>query len=405
MAGGPARAGETRAVDPLIGDTSPRFSADLRASLTERGTAVALDLELPYSELQFIRVPGGYGAVLQITIVFQAAKKNDQVGGDVWEDRIMVPTFEASRDAAARATYRRSFALEPGQYRVDLSVEDQNGGRISRARSQFQVPAFSIGGLGLGDLEFGFCAADSSFVPVPSRRYDANLEAFCVRGVVYDRSPVAAERAVTLTWQVRGESGESLARRDTTLKVTGSAPYVLHPPAANLFLGQYTLEVEAKEGARKWKTERTFDVETLTLPRGQSYETVVEILSYIATDPEYDALRRAKDDSTQQAAWDTFWSRRDPTPETPRNEFMIEIFRRVRFANRTFGVQGLTGWRTDQGRIYIKYGQPDQVEDRPATFYEPPSQIWHYVELKRRYVFVDREGFGRYELINPDGER
>ena len=162
----PARAGETRSVAPLIGDASPRFNADLRSSLTAAGTAVALDLELPYSELQFIRLPGGYGAVLQVLVVFRSAKQNEQVGGDVWEDRIVVPNFEASRDPASRARFRRTFALPAGEYRVEMSVEDQNGGRRSQARGEFEVPAFSAGGLGLGDLEFGFCPVDSAFVPL-----------------------------------------------------------------------------------------------------------------------------------------------------------------------------------------------------------------------------------------------
>jgi len=82
---------------------------------------------------------------------------DEQAGGDVWEDRISVPGFEASRDPASRARFRRSFALEPGEYRVELSVEDQNGGRVSRARGTLSVPVFAAGGLGLGDLEFSLC--------------------------------------------------------------------------------------------------------------------------------------------------------------------------------------------------------------------------------------------------------
>ena len=384
----PSRAdvsGETRTIAPLLGETSPRFGADLRSSLTARGTAVSLDLEIPYSELQFIRVPGGYGAVFQVTVVFRSEKKDEQAGGDVWEDRIAVATFEASRDPASRARFRRTFALDPGKYRVETSVEDKNGGRISKARGTLEVPAFAAGGLGLGDLEFGLCGADSVFVPVPSRRYEADLASLCVRGAVYDRSAVAAERTVALNYVVRGEAGETVAKGDTALKVNGVTEFELRPRVANLFLGQYSLDVEAKEGDRRWKTGRTFDVETLSLPRGQSYATVVEILSYIATDTEYEELRRASTDSTQEVAWDKFWGRRDPSPETPRNEALVEFFRRVRFANRSFGSQGLAGWRTDQGRIYIRHGQPDQVEDRPATFYEPPMQVWHYFELNRRY--------------------
>ena len=143
----------------------------------------------------------------------------------------------------------------------------------------------------------------------------------------------------------------------------------------------------------------------MTLPRGQSYTTVLEILSYVATGDEYDRLRRANTDSTQQAAWLAFWVPRDPSPETPRNEAMIEFYRRVRYANRTFAIQGVAGWRTDQGRIWIRFGQPDQVEDRPATFYEPSMQVWQYLTLNRRYVFADRDGFGRYELVYPADDR
>ncbi len=397
--------GESRAVEPLFGDASPRFGADLRASLSERGTAVGLDLELPYSELQFILVPGGYGAVVQVTVVFRAAKGGRAAGGDVWEERIQAPTYEATKDASARVRFRRSFVLEPGEYRVEITVEDGNGRRSSRARGAIEVSAFPAGALGLGDLEFGTCRADSTFDPMPSRRFESGLEHLCVRGSIYDRSQPAAAKPVTLAWIVRAETGETVAKGDTTVEASGSTPFVLRPSVANLFLGTYAIEVEAREGSRRWKTERSFEVETLTLPRGQSYATVVEVLSNIASDDEYDRLRAARGDSAQAAAWDTFWKRRDPTPDTPRNESLLEFYRRVRYANRTFAGQGIAGWRTDQGRVYIRNGAPDQVEDRPPTFYEPAYQVWQYFDSNRRYVFADREGFGRWELVSSTGDR
>lgn len=399
-----AATGETHAAAPLFGNASPRFGADLRAHLTAQGTALTFDLECPYSELSFISIPAGYGAALRVTVVFRTSR-SDQAGGDVGEDRIVVPTFEATRDPAARARFRRSFHLAPGEYEVEVTLEDLNGGRTSKAKGEIKVPAFELGGLGLGDLEFGFCATDSAFVPLPSRRYEADLDRLCVRGFVYDRRTDGGTRPVTLAWEVRSESGETLVRGDTTFAVAREAEFVLRPRVADLFLGAYALHVEAREGKRRWRAERPFEVETLTLPRGQNYATVVEIVSYVANDAEYEELRKAKTDPERQAAWDAFWARRDPSPDTPRNEAMIEFFRRVRFANRNFAGQSVAGWRTDQGRIYIRHGAPDQVEERPATFYEPPLQIWHYYRLNRRYVFADREGFGRYELIYPGGER
>jgi hypothetical protein len=79
---------------------------------------------------------------------------------------------------------------------------------------------------------------------------------------------------------------------------------------------------------------------------------------------------------------------------------MIEFFRRVRYADQHFQGMG-TGWRSDMGRIYIKFGAPDQIENRPASTQSPALEIWYFNQPYRRFVFVDREGFGRYVLISP----
>ena len=98
-----------------------------------------------------------------------------------------------------------------------------------------------------------------------------------------------------------------------------------------------------------------------------------------------------------------FWARRDPSPDTPRNEALIEFFRRVRYADQHFQGMG-PGWRSDMGRIYIKYGPPDQIENRPASTQSPQLELWYYNQPYRQFVFADREGFGRYVLVNPGAE-
>jgi hypothetical protein len=44
------------------------------------------------------------------------------------------------------------------------------------------------------------------------------------------------------------------------------------------------------------------------------------------------------------------------------------------------------------------------VEDIPASAESPPLQVWHYASLNRRFVFADRHGFGRYELVDEVGQ-
>ena len=56
------------------------------------------------------------------------------------------------------------------------------------------------------------------------------------------------------------------------------------------------------------------------------------------------------------------------------------------------------------GRIYIKFGPPDQVDSRPETTQSPQVETWTYNRPFRQFVFVDREGFGRYTLVSPTSE-
>ncbi len=395
-----AGAGEIGPTEPIVSETSPRFGADVNAYLTPTGTGLGFDFETPVSEVAFIKVPAGYGADMRVTVVFRS-EKGRQEGGDFWDHRIVVATFGETREAAHRIRFHRDFKLPPGEYKVDVTFEDLNGGRISKAFGRVRVPEFGPGALGLGDLQFGFCTRDSVFTLMPSRKFEANLEQFCVKGSVYDRRSETTPTTYRLRWKILGEAGDDVARGDTTVVLDSAAQFTLKPTARELFLGVYTLEVEVREGDRNWRTARTFEIETLNLPRGQNYTTVVEILSNIATREEYEVLRRATSDSSRVLAWETFWARRDPTPDTPRNEAMLDFFKRVRYANTHFSGQTGAGWRTDQGRVYIRYGAPDQIEDRPATFQEPPLQIWPYFAQNQRFVFADREGFGRFELVSP----
>ncbi len=61
-----------------------------------------------------------------------------------------------------------------------------------------------------------------------------------------------------------------------------------------------------------------------------------------------------------------FWARRDPTPETPDNEFRREFERRVAYTDQQFGetVDGeqIRGALTDRGRALILLGPPRRVQ-------------------------------------------
>lgn len=78
-----------------------------------------------------------------------------------------------------------------------------------------------------------------------------------------------------------------------------------------------------------------------------------------------------------------FWTRRDPTPATPENEFKVEHYRRISYANERFMTSRQPGWRTDRGMIYIVNGPPDGIESNPGM----QREKWVYISSGLRVYF------------------
>jgi GWxTD domain-containing protein len=97
-----------------------------------------------------------------------------------------------------------------------------------------------------------------------------------------------------------------------------------------------------------------------------------------------------------------FWLKRDPDPDTPENEFKIEYFDRLERAGRLFIGEGLPGWLTDRGRIYVLFGPPMDRITQPVggDAYTRCQEIWYYGFFP--VVFLDQTCTGSYKLVTYD---
>ena len=98
-------------------------------------------------------------------------------------------------------------------------------------------------------------------------------------------------------------------------------------------------------------------------------------VSYILTDGEKAEFRALTTTADRERFIAEFWRRHDPTPGTPENDFKDEHDRRVAYANTRWKFASGAGWKSDQGRIYIIYGPPDEIEFHPNKF-----ERWRYRE-------------------------
>lgn len=127
-------------------------------------------------------------------------------------------------------------------------------------------------------------------------------------------------------------------------------------------------------------------------------------LDYIATpDDQLGVWKRGLSTAAKRQFLINFWSRRDPTPGTPKNEKREEFYGFIALANQKFTERGQgarPGWRSDRGRIFIKNGEPAERLQRQNIGNAPPYEVWRYTTGRDRwYIFVDLSGFGAFQLV------
>ncbi len=140
-----------------------------------------------------------------------------------------------------------------------------------------------------------------------------------------------------------------------------------------------------------------------------------EDVVYIITDEEKKAFHQLRTDEERQQFVESFWQRRDPTPDTEENEYKEEHYRRIAYANDHYA-SGIPGWKTDRGMIYIKYGPADEIESHPSGgSYERPieegggeTSTYPFEDWTYRYIegigsnikieFVDQTMSGEYKI-------
>ncbi|MGO9647061.1 MAG: GWxTD domain-containing protein [Terriglobales bacterium] len=147
-----------------------------------------------------------------------------------------------------------------------------------------------------------------------------------------------------------------------------------------------------------------------------------EDVAWIITDEERRAFKQLSNDEERDQFIEAFWQRRDPTPDTEENEFKEEHYRRIEYANEHFAA-GISGWRTDRGRIYIMYGPPDEIDAHPSGgAYDRPieegggsTSTYPFEDWRYRYLegvgqeviieFVDKCMCGEYHMTLDRGEK
>jgi GWxTD domain-containing protein len=361
-----AAAGEGTTAEAAI-----RFAADTASFPDSLGRVEThLYVSVPLTSIPFTADGAGGGIADLDVAATWTDRKGHPLAGDDWSYR-RIPGSLTSEENEGRSLQRRYlFHLPAGDARVKVRVA---------------VPGTRLSG-------------ETELLPHPSRTYGDDVPVVCVYALAADSLAGRPDTTYALRWEIRDGGGRTV--RDSTLafpRRAGRGDIVLRPGIAGLTMGTYRMTVDVSVGSSRVRREGTFRIDESRISVLRDPQMVRTVLGYVATNDEMIALENAPDDSLE-SIWTRFWARRDPRPESSANEALIEFMQRVEVATRNFGVLE-PGWQSDMGRIYIKYGPPEQVDRTVSDVNGTPTEIWTYYGRNATFVFQDQDGFGRYRLV------
>jgi GWxTD domain-containing protein len=324
--------------------------------------------------------------------------------------------------------------VKPGEYNMIVIVADLNSRQQYRFDKQIRVPNFSGNKLTCSDMQVSSQIAKTTeqnkfskyfgydIIPNASRIFVDNqnqlyafLEVYNLKfdpaktsnyKVKYSIVNLNGKEMITTNWRTKKKPGES-------------AVEINNLNIADLSNGLYDLKAEIEDEStqqtvslvKRFYIQRSsaqtnpaaLNAETLQL-EGKSEKELDEMfgpLRYLSTETEIKRYRKSDLEGKKQIILH-FWDKRDSNPKTPENEDRIAYEERLQYVNIQFGTGRNAGWKTDFGRVYLIYGIPSEIERFPSALENKPYQIWHYNEVEGgvKFYFVDKSGFGTYELVH-----
>ncbi len=361
---------------------------------SNRAPALHVTIYIPYNQLNFSIADAVYEAEVDISVILY--QKGQQKGGEIWRKQVLLENFEKTNAHEEGISWTLEVPIAPGEYDMQITVKDVQTGTGAKREDKIVVENAASKPFWISKPAFYFNSVEHRKGLLIANNLDVEYDS--IYSIVQIAVDSAQVESLLFTCYAIDEEKERNVLVNQYINTDSTILWTSFPFRSDeLSEEDYTILVELSEDARI--VARNSRQVTITYPffKSKLFLERVEQMVYIADSKEMKKLKEAAPGS-REAVWKEFWSKKDPIPETSENETSDEYFRRVNYANEHFKSYA-SGWRTDRGRIYIIYGQPDDVEYHPFEKKSVPYQIWFYYSIGKRFIFADLSMTGDYTLI------
>jgi GWxTD domain-containing protein len=407
----------------------------------EGRTLIEGAVEIPYTLMTFERAGETLQARANVEVMVEKA------GGESVYNTSHEITAEAFNEAMAgssRVSTIETFAIyaPAGEYTTKARVTDIGSGKSFEVSRPLVVPATPplISDVLMANqvrkdvrLQEGaylpYLIGTTMFNPNPRRAFHRDSPMLYFYYEVNPEALPEPHESVALDMRVTDAAGtvvKDLGKR--TITVTEDRNFDVGAfSIAGLAPGSYALEVECSDCGSGLSASSAFEVlapqtERLAFMEAEApaaeaaalkyyadlspaqVDSVISVLDIFLT-PAQQELLTTLNESGKKQFLNRFMDSADPDPESPDNEFKQAIEQRVAYANQFFTSSQNPGYKTDRGRIYLLYGPPTEMIDKPVEATVGPYVIWTYSGAGETFAFGDFRKDGSYQIIYSTDER
>jgi GWxTD domain-containing protein len=385
-------------------DVQPKFFVDLLnfQSDEDNSTRVDIFVQVPYSEVQFVKVGGNFEAAYAITVTVYNENKERVIVEKSWTENLTTPDFNQTNSSSNFNLSLRSFNLQPGKYVFRTSIEDKDSKREYINENAYTVRNLSRSPA-VSDIMLIAKQTNTSsgnkILPNVSRNVTMKRDGLPIFYELYS----TYETNVNIQYEV-SELNKIIYSDTSSQNIDSGKTQVFYTfKDIDLSLGNYLVNVKINNEHNEPLTtiSKSFVSRMVGVPTAiKDLDKAISQLVYIATGSELSYIEDGETQDEKIKRYLEFWKKKDPNPAVEENPIFDEYYRRIAYANENFS-HYTEGWKTDRGMVYILLGPPNNVSRHPFEYNSKPYEVWEYYELNKNFVFVDETGFGDYRLITP----
>ncbi len=385
----------------------------------EGNTIFHLNYTIPYYQLGFVETDEGFLATVDVKIGVEDEEGEKSVINE-FSHYIGVLTRDNALSRTQHYLDKIELTLSSEQSGLILFVEFVD--RTTEDSYKWEgvlenLPENSL----ISDLEFSrniireesragfekFRRGDYQFYVDPTHVYQRSLQDTVFFYYEIQNLYPAVDGATYITEEITIYNDDYSSTLTNNLKGETTTFDMIHRiPADTLSLGYYHIEVSVYDRVtnREEKTEDYFVVSERAFPAVRIFpnlEDEYRLLRYFLPSTRFRNWDAFSDEAKRHFI-DRFWTLNNPNPHSDTNEFMDAVRERIQYANEHF-THFRDGWETDKGRIYIRNGEPSEIEanltDIDTKLTRKEYEIWRYRETNQVYLFLDMQGNGNFRLL------